>query len=95
MKIDSEKTIAHLKKRLTETALNNIGYNEDVYLNIADYRITTWVNEVPSAEPEIIRCKDCKHNANPPEAGNADCDLFYGMTEQYGFCHRAERRTDG
>lgn len=51
------------------------------------------VNNQPSAQPEIIRCKDCKHNANPPEAGNADCDLFYGMTEQYGFCHRAERRT--
>lgn len=53
------------------------------------------IKELPSVQPEIVRCKDCKHNANPPEAGNADCDLFYGMTEQYGFCHRAERRTDG
>lgn len=41
---------------------------------------------------EQIRCKDCGHNANPPEAGNAACDLFYGMTDQYGFCHKAERR---
>ena len=41
---------------------------------------------------EQITCKDCNHNANPPESGNAKCDLFYGMTEQYGFCHRAERR---
>lgn len=41
---------------------------------------------------EQITCKDCNHNANPPESGNANCNLFYGMTEQYGFCHRAERR---
>lgn len=47
--------------------------------------------EVKDTEEQII-CKDCKHNLNPPEAGNANCDLFYGMTEQYGYCHKAERR---
>ena len=47
-------------------------------------------------EQQQIRCKDCEHNANSPEAGNANCDLFYGMTEQYGFCHKAKRRiSDG
>ena len=45
-------------------------------------------------EQQQIRCKDCNHNTNPPESGNANCDLFYGMTEQYGFCHKAERRTN-
>lgn len=43
-------------------------------------------------EPKIIRCKDCRHNYNPPEYGNAICDLFYGMTDQMGYCHYAERR---
>lgn len=46
-------------------------------------------------QPEIIRCKDCKYNLCPPERGNACCDNFYGMTDQMGFCHYGERRTDG
>lgn len=50
--------------------------------------------DLPSAQPEIIYCKDCKHNMNSPEAGNACCDIFYGMTDQNGFCHMGERRTD-
>ena len=52
------------------------------------------LNNMPSAQPEIIRCKDCKYNSNPPERGNACCDTFYGMTDQMGFCHMAERRED-
>ena len=50
------------------------------------------VENVPSAQPEIIHCKDCKYNPNPPECGNAACVLFYGMTDQMGFCHHGERR---
>lgn len=41
---------------------------------------------------ELVRCKDCKYNSNPPEYGNAVCDTFYGMTDQMGFCHMGERR---
>ena len=47
---------------------------------------------LPSTQPEIIYCKDCKYNPNPPECGNAACVLFYGMTDQMGFCHHGERR---
>ena len=54
--INRRKTLDHLKKRLVETALNNIGYNEDVYLEIADYRIETWVNEVPPSQS--VKCSD-------------------------------------
>lgn len=50
------------------------------------------VKAMPSAQPEIIHCKDCKYNPNPPECGNAACVLFYGMTDQMGFCHHGERR---
>lgn len=50
------------------------------------------VNALPSTQPEIIHCKDCKYNPNPPECGNAACVLFYGMTDQMGFCHHGERR---
>ena len=48
---------------------------------------------LPSAQPEIVRCKDCKHNRLPKSA-NASCEIFYGMTYRDGFCHMAERRTN-
>lgn len=46
-----------------------------------------------ASQPEaIVRCKDCKYNANSTERGNALCNNFYGMTDQYGFCHFGERK---
>ena len=51
------------------------------------------VDRLPSAQPEIVRCKDCKHNRLPTSA-NASCEIFYGMTYRDGFCHMAERRTN-
>ena len=52
-----------------------------------------------AAQPEIVRCKDCKHNRLPATSGNASCEIYYGMTNKNGFCHMAERReeseTDG
>lgn len=41
---------------------------------------------------EVVRCRDCKHNTLDKNAGNANCDMFYGMTDQNGFCHYGERR---
>lgn len=45
-------------------------------------------------QPEIIHCKNCEHNESSSKAGNASCNKFYGMTDQMGFCHYGERRTD-
>ncbi len=50
------------------------------------------LEEIPSEEPEIIRCKDCIHNTLPRESGNAMCELYYGMIEPWGFCHRGGRK---
>ena len=52
------------------------------------------IQHLPSAQPEIVQCKDCKHNQLPATSGNANCEIYYGMTDQDGFCHMAERRTD-
>lgn len=49
------------------------------------------IGNLPSAQPEIVRCKDCKYNQLPATSGNANCEIFYGMTNQDGFCHKAER----
>lgn len=59
----------------------------------------TAIEDLPSAQPDadfvtVVRCKDCKHNQCKSTSGNALCELFYGMTDQMGYCHMAERRTD-
>ena len=51
---------------------------------------------LPSAQPEIIRCKDCKHHHYDSE-GIPYCDRIdygYGWKDD-DFCSRAERRNDG
>ena len=51
------------------------------------------IDDAPTVDAvEVVRCRDCKYNSNPPECGNAVCVLFYGMTDQMGFCHHGERR---
>lgn len=52
------------------------------------YLLITFLNP----QPEIIRCKNCKYNNNSPESNHANCELFYGMTDQMGFCSCAERK---
>ena len=53
--INRQATIEHLKKRLIETAINNTGVIarcDSIFEDTADNRIGTWINEVPSAQPE-------------------------------------------
>ena len=48
------------------------------------------------AQPEIIRCKDCKHLFNKDDEGGK-CWHFNGFSKVVSyddFCSRAERRTD-
>ena len=45
----------HIYRRLWESALNNVGYEckaEDVFIDIADNRLSTWVSEIPSIQPK-------------------------------------------
>ena len=62
------------------------------------------IERLPSAQPEIIRCKECKHFhydmpyviQGIPVLGHEVCD-FWGdgcKTSENGFCSYAERRTD-
>ena len=65
----------------------NCTYDEKLYekiMQILDRRI----KQLPSAQPEIIRCKDCRNNhwCNIQEAAMAGDNFF---------CGAAERRTDG
>ena len=55
--------------------------------------------ELPSAQPEIIKCKDCLHwvrTCGDNQWGLGDCDVFdKHLVMCEGYCAWAERRTDG
>ena len=75
--------------------------------NIEDYRdlMVESLKVLPSAQPEIIRCKDCKHYVIHTFFGRSQgwcerlCDEFDKSlargTEADDYCSRAERREDG
>ena len=46
------------------------------------------LEELPSAQPEIVRCKDCKYYDGRP------CGIVDWYNTADDFCSRAERRTD-
>ena len=55
------------------------------------------VEALPSAQPEIIRCKECKY-CEHWYADKGRCFLWHeGGIDVFedGFCNYAERRTDG
>lgn len=50
---------------------------------------------LPSAQPEIIRCKDCKHYNPMYTYREYYCPKGIEGVFENDFCSRAERRTDG
>lgn len=65
-------------------------YDEDGYESDDDYKrecITELINGVPSAQPEIIRCKDCLWRIG------RDCTRFTDLPVYMDdYCGRAKRR---
>ena len=91
-----KEAIEFLKNMIDREAVGFVAPQGDGDVAIWQYHVEALQMAIKALEqPEVIRCKDCKYNSNPPEYGNAVCDTFYGMTDQMGFCHRAERRKDG
>jgi len=70
----------------------------------ANYAID-FLKQLPSAQPEVIRCKDCKHFEydhpyviqGVPVLGHEVCNAWGNgcKTDENGYCFLAERRTDG
>lgn len=56
------------------------------------------LSAMPSAQPEIIRCKDCKHyyyaDNRIPQEQRYSCDLDGDRWKPEDFCSYAERRPD-
>lgn len=67
--------------------------------NTADVEV--WVNALPSAQPEIVRCKDCKHWKDSDGVyrrgigAESKCPVnIRAVYEGNFYCADAERRTD-
>ena len=116
--IDRQAAIDLLRKRLIETANNNVGFKCDAgqVFEDASERIRYWIDELPSAQaeitlesaidylhsigwmqehdrimvefaqPEIIRCKDCKYADE-----YCHCSYTTWWNSPDDFCSRAER----
>lgn len=100
--ISQQAAIDKIKKRLFETAFNNVGIKQNVdetLVDVAENRLETWFDDVPSIQSEIIHCKDCKHwNTQLKTAdgnGLGSCDFHnVNLVTSEGFCYWAERRED-
>lgn len=92
--ISRAETQKHIYTRLYETALNNVGYKceaSDVYTNIAENRLSTWVSEIPPipSKPETghwIYEDECKEHGHCSECGHGSIDLVDGAP--HNFCQK-------
>ena len=79
-------------------------YDGDEMYLVDKADVQTELMMLPSAQPEIIRCKDCKHFEydHPyiiqgiPVLGHEVCNAWGDgcKTDQNGYCFMGERRTD-
>ena len=57
------------------------------------------IDELPSVQPEIVRCKDCRHGVDYYHEGDCYCSnpkwglKYFGGSWEF-YCADAERRTD-
>lgn len=73
--------------------------NEEVYTNgarlIPSFRVKQWLDHLPSVQPEIIRCKYCKHWHNAPSSdGYNSCEKDALIRHESFFCADAKLRGD-
>jgi len=87
--ISRQKALEHLRKRLIQTANNNVGFVCDAGATFEDAseRVKTWLDEVPSIDAvQVVRCKDCKYYKE-----NTMVCSRYGL-EDDDYCSWAERK---
>lgn len=76
-----EKTEMLYRDAKDDTSYMLIGYNHA----LSDMRAI--LKSLPSAQPEITRCKDCRYNH--------DCNIqYHAQAGEEFYCGAAERRTD-
>jgi transcriptional regulator with XRE-family HTH domain len=91
--IERQAAIDVLEERLQANGYSNVALVSEFNRSIG------YLMRLPSAQPEIIRCNDCKHwtqtTGNMRGFGLGDCDYINAkLVNCNGFCYWAERRTD-
>lgn len=68
----------------------------NVALEAGATRAANRIKQLPSAQPEIIRCKDCKHHSHDAGYGYDWCNRTSGVfrVKPEDFCSYAERREE-
>ena len=79
-----------------QAAIDEIKALYEWHDTVTEDRTIDHLKRLPSAEPEIVRCKNCKHHHyDSKDIPYCDrIDYGYGWKDD-DFCSRAERRTDG
>lgn len=89
--IERQKAIDEIMKELKDRSLHDDEETSEDFADGYDEGVrnaATRVYLMPSAQPEIVRCKECHHNHN--------CDIqYHAQAGDMFFCAGAERRTDG
>ena len=99
MPCDDVKAIEQLSSAEPEkVCIANITLSEEQIREAVEKVKSEIIQVLPSAQPEIIRCKDCKYcDRGIDEDGNPFLKCLgwvYGGTQEEDFCSHAERRTD-
>jgi hypothetical protein len=98
--ISADKAKEVLKHLLYETAMNNDLDIADIYEDIAERRLDTWIELIPTVDAvPVVRCKDCESwglNAiKKDEKGEViygDCLHFCCSTPKWFYCAWGERK---
>ena len=75
-------------------AIDRLDIPEDMCVFEILSHIELEIGTLPSAQPEIIMCKDCKHKGTKNRVANAWTTIFGFMVKDDFYCGLAERRTD-
>lgn len=85
--IDRQATLKHIENIRKGVQMMDDTHRASIIMN-GMHLCEEAVRNQPSAEPEVVRCKDCKHRY-----GKA-CDFADFWLKDDDYCSRAERRTD-
>lgn len=96
--IDADKLIALVQERgdgMSDTIERQAAI--DVFYELWGTSLTRTVEaikQLPSVQPKVIRCKDCKQYRRWIDTDICFCDITESERSDNDFCSRAERREE-
>ena len=88
--MNDEQEYCYLRLTMTDCPKVNIAYSLYPSWISTSCEVNIHANNTPSAQPEIIRCKDCKYNATSKKCLNPNS--FFLVPADDDFCSYAERK---